>query len=152
MNGDIPSKEFENIGKAFNSMIRELEGDPERFGFYGASPYVSSNQSVDGVVSIQYWRSQEDLNAYAKSGLQKHFPNMIWTAESMKASAQIGIWHESFTVRAGEYEGIYINCPQLLLGKVGKLVRATGKYRSAKGRLGLSDGSDLDHVSLSEIY
>jgi hypothetical protein len=33
-----------------------------------------------------------------------------------------GIWHETFLVRAGEYEAIYDNMPPYGLGKAGDLV------------------------------
>ena len=54
----------------------------------------------------------------------------------------MGIWHETYRVRAGEYEAIYNNMPEFGLAKAGGWVPATGKNSTAKGRLGLSDGSD----------
>jgi len=48
-------------------------------------------------------------------------------------------------VRDGEYESIYVNCPQILLGKAGNVVPAIGHKKTARGRLGKTDGTDLDH-------
>ena len=55
----------------------------------------------------------------------------------------LGIFHESYAVPAGSYEAIYINTPPTGLSRVGKVVSAAhGRMRTAKGRLGQSDGSD----------
>ena len=148
LNGNVPSKEMKEIGDGFNSMIKELEADPKKYGFLGATSYVSANTRVDTVMAIQYWRSQEHLNAYARDGMLKHLPVMVWASGMSKTSAHVGFWHESFTVRAGDYQSIYVNCPQILLGKAGRLVPATGRKRTARGRLGTTDGSDLNHLEL----
>ena len=37
-------------------------------------------------------------------------------------SARTGIWHETYLVRAGEYEAVYGNMPPFGLGKAGRLV------------------------------
>ena len=77
---------------------------------------------------------------------------MIWSAGVMKLSAHIGFWHESFRVHAGEYEAIYVNCPRMLLGKAGRLVQATGKRRTARGRLGITDGTEFNDLGMAETY
>ena len=150
LNGKVPSEKFKELGDAFNEMVKELEADPEKFGFLGASNYISANQSVDTIMSIQYWRSQEQLNAYARDHLSKHLQGMMWTSRVVRDSAHFGIWHESYSVRAGQYESIYINCPQILLGKAGKLVPAAGHRKTARGRLGVTDGADLDEHNLAK--
>ena len=45
-----------------------------------------------------------------------------------------GIWHETYLVRAGEYEAIYGNMPPFGLGKASSLV-TLAEGRSARGRL-----------------
>lgn len=152
MNTDLPTKEYGEIGKAFNSMLEELEANPEEFGYLGSHTYFSGNPRVDTVFSCQYWRSQEQLNAYARNRMGDHFPAMLWTSKLMKVSANIGFWHESFSVRKGEYEAIYVNCPQMLLGKASSVVQAVGKKRTARGRLGKTDGTDLNEHDLPESY
>ena len=47
----------------------------------------------------------------------------------------MGIWHETYQIRAGEYETIYSGMPRIGLGKVGTLVPANAKKESARGRL-----------------
>jgi hypothetical protein len=49
--------------------------------------------------------------------------------------AHTGIWHETYLVRAGEYENIYANMRAFGLGKAGTLTRAS-EADSARERLG----------------
>lgn len=135
LNGDVPSKEMMDIGDAFEAMTRELEANPEKYGYLGSANYISANPRTDPFFVVQYWRSQEHLNANARERMAKHFPSMSWSSEAMKASAHGGFSHESFTVRAGEYEAIYVNCPQNLLGKAGRVVPATGRRRISRMEL-----------------
>jgi len=53
----------------------------------------------------------------------------------IKRNGDVGIWHESFKVHAGEYECVYNNMPPKGLGRIGELLPATGKYESAAGRM-----------------
>ena len=53
----------------------------------------------------------------------------------MKESPELGIWHESYIVKAGQYEGIYVNCPAFGLGAVGGLVPASGAMATSRGRV-----------------
>lgn len=47
----------------------------------------------------------------------------------------MGIWHETFKVKAGEYECVYNNMPKYGLGKIGTLVPAVGNKASAAQRI-----------------
>ncbi len=53
-------------------------------------------------------------------------------------SDRTGIWHETYLVRAGEYEAIYGNMPPFGLGKAGRLVPAS---ESSTARLRVRAGS-----------
>ena len=53
------------------------------------------------------------------------------------------IWHETYLVRAGDFEAVYNNMPVAGLGQAGRLIPAKGRKMSARGRLGKSDGTDL---------
>ena len=58
------------------------------------------------------------------------------------SNGDIGIWHETFLVRAGEYECIYNNMPLRGLAKASRQIDAVGRAGTAMGRLGRTDGSD----------
>ncbi len=50
------------------------------------------------------------------------------------SSGDVGIWHETYLVRAGEYEAFYGNMPAFGLGKAGSLLPAA-QADSARERL-----------------
>ena len=84
---------------------------------------------------VQYWRSFEDLEAYAKDRDALHYPAWKEFNTKVRSNGDVGIWHETYKVHAGEYECIYNNMPPKGLGKVGELVPISGKLESAGDRI-----------------
>jgi hypothetical protein len=115
---------------AMPKMLKELLHKPES-GFLGAE--------VGLAAIVQYWKSFEHLEAYAKDRNGLHYP--AWKAfdTKVKSNGDVGIWHETFKVRQGEYECIYNNMPKHGLGKIGELVPATGRKENAAGRMTKSE-------------
>ena len=117
------------VAKAMPAMLKELSAKPES-GFLGF-------QLLGGIppTIIQYWRSFEHLEAYAKDRNGEHYP--AWKSFNMKikSNGDVGIWHETYMIKAGNYENIYNNMPPFGMGKVGNLVSATGKYEGAADRI-----------------
>ncbi|MDQ2857923.1 MAG: DUF4188 domain-containing protein [Candidatus Eremiobacteraeota bacterium] len=87
------------------------------------------------IVVLQYWRSSEQLFAYAKDRNAKHLP--AWRAfnKAIGTSGDVGIWHETYVVAPGAFESVYVNMPPFGLGKAGSLTPASGKRETAAGRL-----------------
>ena len=114
---------------AMPRMIKELEKLPsEKTGFLGHNGI--------GFAMVQYWRSFDHLEAYARSQDNAHFP--AWTAfnKRMKnARGDVGIWHETFLVKDGNYEAIYSGMPAYGLGRVSSLIPATGNRNDARQRM-----------------
>ena len=46
-------------------------------------------------------------------------------------NGEVGIWHETYIIKKGQYENIYANMPPFLLGKVGKLEKIISSNNSA---------------------
>ena len=112
---------------AMPRLLKELEAQPE-LGLLG--------HTMGAGIIVQYWRSFQQLEAYARSRDQAHLPE--WTAFNKRVSragGDVGIWHETFLVPAGAYEAIYRGMPAFGLGKVGRLKPITGHHDSARGRL-----------------
>jgi len=61
---------------------------------------------------------------------------------ALASNGDVGIWHETYLIRAGDYESVYNNMPAFGLGIAGRLVPAQGRKSSAKGRLGMADNDD----------
>lgn len=117
---------------AMPGMIRELEAHPES-GFLG--------HVVSPGIMVQYWRSFEHLEAYARDRNRLHWPAWVDFNRRVGASrGDVGIWHETYCVRAGEYECVYTGMPPIGLAKASRAVDAVGHLESARGRLGM-DGA-----------
>jgi len=118
------------VAAAMPRMIRELRRRPE-LGFLHAEMGVART-----LIMIQYWRSMDQLLAYATNREAEHLP--AWQAfnRAVGTSGAVGIWHETYSIGPGRFESIYVNMPPFGLGKAGSLVPAAGKRNSARDRLG----------------
>jgi hypothetical protein len=84
------------LGKAFMEMIAQLEASSSEVGFLGGDPYVGDHPGRSTFLSVQYWRSYEQLHAWAKSPAAQHLA--VWKAFNKAggvAASSYGIWHES---------------------------------------------------------
>ncbi len=116
------------VFRAMPRMIRELEESPES-GFLG---HIMSLRVI-----VQYWRSFDELEAYARNADQLHWPAWLDFNERVGGSrGDVGIWHETYRVRAGEYECVYSGMPPLGLAKASATTDAVGELESARGRIG----------------
>lgn len=117
------------VARAMPRMITELSKKPE-LGFLHAEMWFSRT-----IVVVQYWRSMEQLLAYAKNREAEHLP--AWQAfnKAIGTDGSVGIWHETYAVAPGRYENVYVNMPPFGLGRAGTLEPATGKKASAAGRM-----------------
>jgi hypothetical protein len=88
---------------------------------------------------VQYWRSFEQLEAFARAKDHRHFPAWTRFNRAVGSNGDVGIWHETYLVRAGQYECIYNNMPPFGLAKATAWEPASGKKVSAPARLGLED-------------
>jgi hypothetical protein len=113
---------------AMPRMLAELEKQPES-GFLGAQP-------IGFGAFVQYWRSLDQLIAYAHNRDAVHFPNWVRFNKRIGTKGDFGIWHETYVVRAGQYECVYVNMPPYGLGKIAQRVDAEGKLETAAGRVG----------------
>ena len=113
---------------AMPRMLRELQQDPAS-GFLGA--YGSL-----GVI-VQYWRSFDALEAFARADDRTHWP--AWRDFNRRvrtSSGDVGIWHETYLVRAGEYETIYGAMPRMGLATAGRHVPIAAAREAARARIG----------------
>lgn len=117
------------IFPAMGRMLRELYTKPE-LGFLHAETWFGRTTLL-----VQYWRSKEQLLAYANSRDAAHLP--AWKAfyRAIGTDGSVGIWHETYVVSPGNYENIYINMPPFGLGKAGELKPVSGAGESAAGRM-----------------
>jgi Monooxygenase af470-like len=117
------------VFKAMPTMLRELITAPAETGFLGHS-------RLGLTVVVQYWRSFEHLERYARSRGRLHWPAWVEFNRRMKdCRGDVGIWHETYLVRSGQYEAIYSGMPLFGLAKAGRQARVTEETESARQRL-----------------
>ncbi len=120
------------VALAMPRMIRELLAHPD-LGFLGAEQWFGRT-----TVMVSYWRSTEQLMAYARSRTAAHLPAWRDFNRLIGTNGDVGIWHETYRVRPGDYESVYVNMPAFGVGKAGELVEASGHREHAAGRLAAS--------------
>jgi hypothetical protein len=108
-------KAFKDLGgrRGLNHMLTYLMQHPEK----GLLGYEQA-----GMTTIQYWRSFDHLEAFAKDKDDPHLE--VWRNywKRVGKDSRTGIWHETFLVRAGEFEAVYTNTPPHGLAKASSLV------------------------------
>jgi hypothetical protein len=127
-----PLRSFNDLGgrRGMKHMLDYLAARPEK----GLLAYEMGLPTI-----VQYWRSFDRLEAFAKDKDDPHLE--VWRRywRRVGKSDRTGIWHETFLVRAGEYEAIYGNMPPRGLGKAGRLM-SVAEASSARVRLGAPVG------------
>lgn len=130
------------VAAAMPRMLRELAQQPE-LGMLSARTYVSGRD----ILVVQYWRSVEELNSYARAAEHLHLP--AWRAfnSAVKDTGVVGIWHETIKVGPGTFEAIYGNMPAHgLAGALGGAVPVGRVAQSAAARM---DRSAADEPALT---
>jgi heme-degrading monooxygenase HmoA len=117
------------VFKAMPGMIKELYTNKEELGFLSMESYFGLRTTV----MIQYWRSTDDLIAYAQN--KRHLKAWKEFNQKIGASGVVGIYHETYRLTPGEYETVYGNMPLYGLGKALKHVPITKNKDRASQRL-----------------
>ena len=115
---------LKELGQFFLEIIKEAEDNRSTSGYLGTSgPMLTMDgDSSNALVTITYWRSLEELEAFNKQGT--HLRAIQWfnaTREKyphigtlslcflMCLADTIGIMHELYNVPAGHHENVYYN-------------------------------------------
>lgn len=126
---------------AMPRMISELtrnraaaaHGEEEDLGFLGADYALGPR----GPWVSQYWRSTEQLYAYAREAGRAHLPAWrAFHAATRRAPGAVGIWHETFAVPADGIETLYGNGAREGLGRAAGTVALARRGVTARERLG----------------
>ena len=119
------------VFNAMPRMLRELYTHPEK-GFLGGETMLY----WPGVATIQYWRSFEDLEKFARDPNDPHLPAWKRFNQMIGTDGSVGIFHETYLVDAHRYESVYGNMPKFGLAAATQHVPAVGRRETASRRLG----------------
>ena len=119
------------VAMAMPRMLRHLDQHPEegllgyRYAGLGRAPTL-----------IQYWRSWDALERFAQNADAPHLEPWRSFVRAVGSSGDVGIWHETYRVRSGEYEAVYGNMPLVGLAAATELVPVGKKGKTAAFRIG----------------
>lgn len=119
------------VAGAMGPMLSTLYRHPEK-GFLGGQTFLSWRT----ILSVQYWRSLDDLEHFARNPGDPHLGPWRDYNRAVGASGVVGVFHETYRVCAGHYESIYANMPRFGLAAVSAHVPATGRRETMRSRLG----------------
>jgi len=99
---------------------------------------------------VQYWRDFASLDRFARDKELPHLEPCATVQPGGPRLGDVGIWHETYRVRAGEYEAIYGNMPVFGLAAAARHVPVGRKAQAAAARIGASatDEPALDVLRL----
>ena len=122
-----PFRSFQDLGgrRGMRFMLDYLLQHPEK----GLLAFEMGLPTI-----VQYWRSFDHLEAFAKDEKDPHLQPWRNYWKRVGNQNRTGIWHETYLVRAGEYEAIYANMRPFGLAKAGEIVPLKGSS-TARNRL-----------------
>lgn len=123
-------------------MIKELESHSEK-GMLGSKIYAAPPT----VLIVQYWRSFEDLERFARNSDDLHLPAWKRFNQAVGKSDVVGVFHETYAVQPGQFEAVYVNMPRFGLADAAEHIPAIGAYATARRRMG---GQNQPAVELDE--
>lgn len=117
------------VAWAMPRMLRELAAQPER-GLLHAEMWFART-----TLMVQYWRSLDQLMAYARERESAHLPAWRDFNQRLGRDGSVGIWHETYAIGPGRHESIYVHMPDFGLGRAGSLVGVQAGRHSARERM-----------------
>ena len=117
--------------RAMPQMLRELAADPS-LGLLGVHSFWMGRT----ILAVQYWRSFEDLQRFARSRDHAHLPAWREFNRLVRDNGDVGIFHETYRVGPGRAESLYANMPPFGMGAAVGAVPVAVRGQSADRRMG----------------
>ncbi len=115
---------------AMPKMLRELQAHPEK-GLLGSRMAIGGRT----ITSVQYWKSFDHLEAFAKNPDDPHLPAWRHFNRTVGAGGDVGVYHETYRVAAGAHEAIYANMPIMGLAAASGHVPVGRSTEAARDRI-----------------
>ncbi|NOZ55009.1 MAG: DUF4188 domain-containing protein [Gammaproteobacteria bacterium] len=104
-----------SVQRAFKAIHKELDTNPD----IGCMGYEIWSGRVR--LSIQYWRSYDELITYARDKSAAHFPAWFEFNSTVSRDGDVGLWHEVYMAKPGTFKAVYKNMPPFGLGRATQL-------------------------------
>lgn len=119
------------VGTSMGKMLTTLYSNKEK-GFLGGQTFFYWR----GIGLVQYWRSFDALEHFARSNNDPHMPTWRWYNRAVAAGGTVGIWHETYMIEPGKYEAVYGNMPVWGAASAFDHIPAIGRRETARRRIG----------------
>ena len=116
---------------AMPRMLRVLQKNPDR-GLLNARLAFGGRT----ITSIQYWRSFEHLERFARNPDDPHLEPWRRFNKKIGASGDVGVYHETYKVHPGDHESIYSNMTKMGLAAAGTHLSVDAAREAARQRMG----------------
>ncbi|MES1025958.1 DUF4188 domain-containing protein [Gloeocapsa sp. BRSZ] len=116
--------------QAMAPMLRTLYQHPDK-GFLGGENFIYWR----GAGLIQYWRSFEDLERFARNPADPHLAAWQRFHRAVGNDGSVGIWHETYLIEPGNYEAFYGNMPVFGLAAATQHIPAKARRETARQQL-----------------
>jgi hypothetical protein len=126
------------VSAAMGPMLQALFTHPEK-GFLHSEFFWN----LSGPVLIQYWRSFEDLENFARNPSDPHIGPWKKFNQAVGSGGVVGIWHETYKVNPDQFECIYGNMPRFGLAAAVEHAQAVGRRETARLRLASNNASEV---------
>jgi hypothetical protein len=120
------------VAAAMPKMLKMIDRHPE-LGCLGYHQWVGRTTMM-----LQYWRDFESLDRFARDESLPHLEPWRRFNKALRHASGVGVWHETYQVRADDYEVIYTNMPAFGLAKATTHVPLAKRGQSAAARIGAS--------------
>lgn len=123
------------IGGHFKAMIKSVTERRDEFGMLHITSWRDGERrSNNALMIIAYFRDVEGLNRFAHDKIHRDGWDWYVRFAKKEGHSHIGIFHETFVTRPGDYETIYVDCPPTLLGGANvKIVGDAGGEKESQG-------------------
>ncbi|KIL90808.1 hypothetical protein FAVG1_05503 [Fusarium avenaceum] len=105
---------MDRMSKFFADMQEELNSHRDEFGMLGMSTWRGDDRgSNNTLLNIFYFRDLESLHRFAHGEVHRRG----WDYINKSKLKHIGVFHETYSVPAREYENVYVNCRPVMMGR-----------------------------------
>lgn len=109
-----------DLNTRVGAMMQDVRKRRDEFGYLTSSVWRSDDRcSNNAVLTSFYFRDIEGLHRFAHDKIHRE----AWDWWNKTKYSHIGIFHETFCVPARGYEGVYVNCSPLLMGRLSVRVK-----------------------------
>ncbi len=133
------------VARAMPRMIKTLYRHPEK-GFLSAENFINGRT----VLMVQYWRSFEDLERFARDPADPHLEAWKQFHKAIGDDGSVGIWHETYVIRPGCHEAVYVNMPRFGLAQASGHIPVSGTTQTARQRISTAKHSPTRLSPLQE--